>query len=114
MASAAIPTGDLHGRLVERPREAEAAALVVRSWTWTCDGKIHERHRAEFAVDLAVRLDVVGDGMIDDAGGDLARRIEEGIAGRGRPVNFDHDIGAGVGRLAEAQHVLARAVLGAA
>ena len=49
---------------VERPREAEAAALPGVGRCRRGNGEIDERHSAEFAVDLAGRLDVVGDGEI--------------------------------------------------
>ena len=94
----------------ERPREAEAATLPTIMISRHGDGEVHRRYSAEFAVDLAGRLDVVGDGEADDAGGDLARRVDEALVCGARPVNFDQNIGAAAGGFAPAQHILARIV----
>ncbi len=106
----AIPAGDLQRRIAERPREAKAATLPTIMISRYGDGEVHRRYSAEFAVDLAGRLDVVGNGEADDAGGDLARRVDEALVRGARPVNLDQNIGAADGGFAPDQHILARIV----
>ena len=93
-------------RIVKGAGEAEAAAFAA---VWR-NGEIDERHRAELAVDHAGGLDVVGDGEVDEARGDLAQRVDEPVARDARTVDLEHDIGSAARGLPPAQHVLARAI----
>jgi hypothetical protein len=77
------------------------------------DGEIDEMHDAEFAVDLARRLDVVGDVEGDNSRGDLARRVDEAVAVAAGPIDLDHHIRSARGDIAPGQTILARAVGGA-
>src|ERR1700722_3639470 len=49
LSGAAIPSGNLHCRIIECARKTQAAAHIALGR----DGKIDEWHRPEFAVDLA-------------------------------------------------------------
>src|SRR5580658_8032672 len=82
VAGAAIPAGNLHGRLVEWPGKAEAAARL----TVGGNGEIDQVRSAEFAVDGAGGFDVVGDAEGQNARRDLARRVDEALAGEARPI----------------------------
>ena len=109
VARTAIPAGDLHRRLRECAGKAEAAVFMAMGR----DGEIDKRDLAEFTGDAARRFDVVGDRIADDSRRDLAVRIDERLGPIARPVDFDAHEGAGLGRCAPGQHVLAGAVGGA-
>ena len=93
--------GSSKGRAKPRQRRAAHGAETSGRLGPACargrDGEIDQRHGAEFAVERAGRLDVIGDGEGEDARGDLAWRVDEAFALGAGPVDFDHDIGAAAG-----------------